>query len=123
MSRRAVLRSLCVIPVVIAMGADPAHPRQDRPLSPAESLSRFRVADDLEMELLLSEPEIAQPVFLNFDERGRMWVVEYRQYPDPAGLTVVSRDGVWRAVYDKVSPPPPHQFRGADRITIHEDTD
>ena len=41
----------------------------------------------------------------------------------PAGLKMVSRDSVWRAVYDKVPPPPPHQFRGADRITIHEDAD
>ncbi len=52
-----------------------------------------------------------------------MWVVEYRQYPEPAGLTMLGRDAVWRATYDKVSPPPPHQFRGLDRITIHEDTD
>ena len=29
----------------------------------------------------------------------------------------------WRAVYDKVPPPPPHHFRGKDKITIHEDTD
>ena len=91
-------------------------------LSPADAASRFHVADDLAWDLVLSEPEIAQPVFLNFDERGRMWVVEYRQYPSPAGLKMVSRDSVWRAVYDKVPPPPPHQFRGADRITIHEDS-
>ena len=36
---------------------------------------------------------------------------------------MVSHDGVWRAVYDKVPPPPPHHFRGKDKITIHEDTD
>ena len=71
---------------------------------------------------VLAEPEISQPVFLNFDERGRMWVVEYRQYPAPAGLNVLSHDVFWRAVYDKVSPPPPHQIRGHDRITIHEST-
>ena len=28
-----------------------------------------------------------------------------------------------RSVYDKVPPPPPNHFRGADKITIHEDTD
>ena len=92
-------------------------------LSPAESITRFQVADDLEWEQVLAEPLIAQPVFLNFDERGRMWVVEYRQYPSPAGLKMVSRDSVWRAVYDRVPPPPPHHFKGADRITIHEDSD
>ena len=93
------------------------------PLTPEASLARFRVADDLVWEQLLTEPQIAQPVFLNFDERGRMWVVEYRQYPSPAGLTRISRDSVWRSVYDKVPPPPPRHFPGKDRISIHEDTD
>ena len=93
------------------------------PLAPEASMARFRVADDLVWEQLLTEPQIAQPVFLNFDERGRMWVVEYRQYPSPAGLTRISRDSVWRSVYDKVPPPPPRHFPGKDRISIHEDTD
>ncbi|MFM8878419.1 MAG: PVC-type heme-binding CxxCH protein, partial [Verrucomicrobiota bacterium] len=86
-------------------------------------MTRFHVADDLEWEPLLAEPQIAQPVFLNFDERGRMWVVEYRQYPSPAGLTRISRDSVWRSVYDKVPPPPPNHFPGKDRVSIHEDSD
>lgn len=93
------------------------------PLSPEESMKQFRVWDDFEFELVLAEPVIEQPVFLNFDERGRMWVVEYRQYPDPAGLTMMSRDSVWRAVYDKVPSAPPGHVRGLDRITIHEDSD
>ncbi len=92
-------------------------------LSPKDAATRFQVADDLEWEQVLAEPLITQPVFLNFDERGRMWVVEYRQYPWPAGLKMVSRDSVWRAVYDRVPPPPPNHFKGADRITIHEDSD
>jgi len=68
------------------------------------------------------EPVIGQPLQVSFDERGRMWVVEYRQYPDPAGLTALSRDKYLRTVYDKVPPPPPNHFRGKDRISIHEDT-
>lgn len=92
-------------------------------LSPKEAMAHFQVADDLEWEQVLAEPQISQPVFLNFDERGRLWVVEYRQYPWPAGLKMVSRDSVWRAVYDRVPPPPPNHFKGADRITIHEDSD
>ncbi|HWA86816.1 MAG TPA: PVC-type heme-binding CxxCH protein [Opitutus sp.] len=82
---------------------------------------------DLAIDRVLQEPVVAQPVFLNFDERGRMWVVQYRQYPTPAGLKVVSHDEWWRVVYDRKKPPPPYDtpdkaaFRGHDRITIHED--
>ena len=103
--------------------ADPPAAKQDGPLAPAEARARFRVPDDLAIDLVVSEPEIAQPVSVNFDERGRLWVVEYRQYPEVAGLKVLSRDGVWRVVFDRASPPPPHHFRGLDRITIHEDAD
>lgn len=94
-----------------------------KPLSPREALRAFQVPKDLEIEQVLAEPVISQPLFVDWDERGRMWVVEYRQYPYPAGLKMVSRDEYWRAVYDKVPLPPPHGDRGLDRITIHEDTD
>ena len=106
-----------------APALDPPQEAKAPALSPKEAATRFQVADDLEWEQVLAEPLISQPVFLNFDERGRMWVVEYRQYPSPAGLKMVSRDSVWRAVYDRVPPPPPNHFKGADRITIHEDSD
>ena len=103
----------------------PGHsiPAQDRPIGAAEAAKSFTVPDDLEIELVLAEPIIRQPVFLNFDERGRMWVVQYLQYPAPAGLNVISKDQWWRAVYDKVPEPPPRGARGLDKITIHEDTD
>src|SRR5262245_53087784 len=82
-------------------------------LSPAESAKTFHVTDGaLTWELVLAEPDIAQPVFLNWDERGRLWVCEYRQYPAPAGLMPVSHDEFWRTVYDKVPEPPPRGVRG-----------
>jgi len=96
---------------------------QDTPLSPAASRDLFKIPDDLEVDLVLSEPTISQPLFMSFDERGRLWVLNYLQYPEPAGLTLVSKDQWWRAVYDKVPEPPPHGVKGKDKITIHEDTD
>ena len=51
------------------------------PLAPAAALASFRVPDDLELELVLAEPIVRQPVSMNFDERGRLWVVQYLQYP------------------------------------------
>ena len=95
----------------------------DGPLSPAESLARMKTPADLQVELVLSEPQIGQPLSMKWDHRGRLWVMNYLQYPNPAGLKMVSRDKFLRSVYDQVPPPPPNHFRGADKITIHEDTD
>ena len=95
---------------------------QQAKMSPAESAKAFEVADDLRFDQVLAEPIVKQPIAMTFDERGRLWVVQYIQYPHPAGLKVLSRDNFWRVVYDKIPPPPPHHDRGKDRITIHEDT-
>jgi len=92
-------------------------------LSPEESMKTFTVAEDLEWELILAEPQIAQPVWMHFDPKGRLWVCEYRQYPYPAGVEVLSRDRFYRVTYDKVPPAPPNHDRGADRISVHEDKD
>lgn len=93
------------------------------PQSPAEALKQFSIPDDLEIELALSEPEVRQPLSIKWDPRGRLWVNQFIQYPDPAGLKMVSRDKFLRSVYDKVPAPPPHHFPGLDRISFHEDTD
>ena len=93
------------------------------PLSPADALKTMKTPDDLRVELHLSEPHIGQPLSIKWDSRGRLWVVNYLQYPSPAGLKMVSRDKFLRTVYDKVPLPPPNHFPGADKITIHEDTD
>ena len=94
-----------------------------KPKTPEESLAAFKVASDLKIELVAAEPDVRQPVFLNFDHRGRMWVVQYLQYPFPAGLKVVRYDEHLRAIFDKVPLPPPHHDKGRDKITIHEDQD
>lgn len=92
-------------------------------LPPAESLAKLRAGEGLLVEDILHEPLIAQPTHLSFDDRGRLWVAQYRQYPYPAGLKQLSRDMFYRAVFDRVPPAPPNHDRGADRITVHADTD
>ena len=101
----------------------PKNTEQSGPLSPADALSSFKVFEDLEIQQVLAEPIVRQPLHLSWDARGRLWVVQYLQYPAPAGLKLLSKDQFWRAVYDKVPPPPPKHFKGEDKITIHEDTD
>ncbi|HEY2587582.1 MAG TPA: PVC-type heme-binding CxxCH protein [Tepidisphaeraceae bacterium] len=97
--------------------------RQTPALSPKEELTRFHARPGLAVDLIASEPNIRQPLCINFDERSRMWVVHYIQYPFPQGLKVVEYDQYIRAKFDKVPAPPPHGVRGHDRITILEDVD
>lgn len=94
-----------------------------KPLSVEESLKTFTLPDDLVIETVLAEPIVRQPLHISFDERGRMWVVQYLQYPFPEGLKVIKYDEHLRAVFDKTPLPPPHGDKGRDKITIHEDTD
>jgi putative membrane-bound dehydrogenase-like protein len=98
-----------------------APARNTNALSPQDEQKQFKLADGLAIDLIASEPAIRQPLNISFDERGRMWVVQYIQYPYPAGLKVVEYDRYIRAKFDKVPPPPPNNFKGADKITILED--
>ena len=80
------------------------------PAPPAEALKKLKLADGLAMQVVAHEPAVAQPLNMYFDERGRLWVTQYLQYPFPAGLKIVEYDKYLRAVYDKVPPPPPNQI-------------
>jgi putative membrane-bound dehydrogenase-like protein len=51
------------------------------PLSVKGSLERTQVAPDLRLELFAAEPDIAKPIFMAWDERGRLWIAETRDYP------------------------------------------
>ena len=92
-------------------------------LAPEESVMGLNLADGYLAELVAAEPVIRQPIDIQFDARGRIWVVQYLQYPFPAGLTVVSYDKYLRAEYDSTPLPPPHHMGGADKITILDDVD
>src|SRR2546421_2913221 len=86
--------------------------------SPQQSLDQLKVADGFEVKLVANEPEIRKPLSINFDLRGRLWVIQYLQYPTPAGLKPVSVDQYLRTKYDRVPEPPPRGPKGVDRITI-----
>ena len=93
------------------------------PSTPADSLKKFTVRKGLTVELIAAEPAVTQPIHVSWDSQGRLWVVQYRQYPFPAGLKVVSYDQHLRAQFDKVPLPPPSGEKGADIISVLEDTD
>jgi putative membrane-bound dehydrogenase-like protein len=78
------------------------------------------VPDGFRVELIAAEPLVRQPVAIDFDERGRLWVMQYLQYPNPAGLKRVKVDRYSRTIYDRLPEPPPRGPKGADRLTILE---
>ena len=80
---------------------DPA-PKYQLPLSPEESAKLIQVPAGFKLELFAAEPNIINPIAMNWDEKGRLWVIETVDYPNTV------RD-------DKGS--------GDDRIKICEDTD
>jgi len=53
--------------------------------------------EEFRVSLFAAEPMVRQPVCIEFDDRGRLWVVQYLQYPNPAGLKRVSVVGTWSA--------------------------
>jgi putative membrane-bound dehydrogenase-like protein len=91
--------------------------------TPEEAIKRMQVPDGFQVKLVASEPMIRQPVTMSFDDRGRLWVLQYLQYPNPAGLKPIKVDQYLRTVYDRVPEPPPKGPKGADRITILSDPD
>ncbi|MBI3838415.1 MAG: c-type cytochrome [Planctomycetia bacterium] len=107
----------------LALAFSGARAASAQALAPGEALKHFKVADGFEVQLFASEPEVRQPLTMTFDDRGRMWVIQYLQYPAPAGLKPVEVDRYLRTKYDRVPEPPPKGPRGADKITILEDTD
>src|SRR6516164_9032668 len=74
--RRALL-------VLVLLAIPSALPAADvrNPLTPKEAQKLFRLPPGLRIELVASEPQIESPVAMAFDEDGKLWVVEMRDYP------------------------------------------
>lgn len=54
---------------------------QDKALSPEESMKRIQLDGDYEVQLVASEPLVLDPVEVTWDEKGRMYVADMRDYP------------------------------------------
>lgn len=49
-------------------------------LTPEEALHTFEIEEGFRIELVASEPLIHDPVAMDFDEKGRIWVAEMQSY-------------------------------------------
>jgi putative membrane-bound dehydrogenase-like protein len=119
-SRRTRAGALAALGLALLLAPDRAR---GQGYAPGVAAQKMGAADGFAVKLVAAEPMVRQPVALEFDERGRLWVIQYLQYPNPAGLKRVAVDRYSRTVYDRVPEPPPRGPKGADRITILSDFD
>jgi mono/diheme cytochrome c family protein len=69
--------------------------------NPATSFDKYKIADGFEIQLAASEPLIEAPVAMDFDNQGRMWVVEMRGFmPNLAGTGDTVPNGRISILYD-----------------------
>ena len=77
-------------------------PEQSPPLSPEEEMKHFYLPPGYHVEVVAAEPIVQDPVAIDWDADGRMWVVEYPEYVrdleapepnlDPIGRIAVLED-------------------------------
>ncbi|MDP1587567.1 MAG: c-type cytochrome, partial [Prosthecobacter sp.] len=65
-----------------------------QPFSVKGSMERTQVPADCELKVFASEPDIAKPIAFAWDERGRCWVVETRDYPHGVSTKGEGQDSV-----------------------------
>src|SRR5215203_6054171 len=64
--------------------------RSNAPVKPGDALSTFELPAGFKIELVASEPLISDPVDMEIDEYGRMYVVEMHGYPlDKSGTGII----------------------------------
>lgn len=68
--------------------------RKTDPLPPAQEQKTFHLPPGFEIQLVAAEPDIAKPMNLAFDARGRLWITESREYPFAAPINQPGRDAI-----------------------------
>lgn len=59
----------------------PEPVKYQAPLSPEDSMRYTQVPADFDLQLFAAEPDVVKPIYMAWDERGRAWVIEARDYP------------------------------------------
>jgi len=108
--RAALLFVLCLLTVAGAEAAKPdaltalpagvinSQKVGENPLPPLQSLAKITAPEGFRVSLFAGEPDVRQPIAMEIDDRGRLWVAECYAYR------------TWKA-------------KGVDRLLIFEDTD
>src|SRR5436309_12949934 len=93
------LAALAVFALTVAAVAD--DPKPVGPKTPDEERATFQLAPGFRIELVASEPQIADPVAMAFDQNGRLYVAEMRGYPNDGFGTGNITSGCIKLLEDK----------------------
>ncbi len=82
---RSFVQACCGLGFVFAVVAAQATPLvvETDPLTPEQQRAQFHLPPGFEIQLVVADPEIGQPMNLNFDASGRLWVTSSLEYPYP----------------------------------------
>ena len=74
---------------------DGAWNKMQKPLTVEESMKHFVTPVGFEVKLFVAEPQLeGKPIFMTWDERGRLWVCETYDYPNELQPTGEGRDRI-----------------------------
>lgn len=125
-SRRFLVLSALVLPGLVFGHAaySVAQPPADDPfalgvrntdaVSAEQQLTTFSVPEGFSVQLVAAEPDIAKPMNLAFDAKGRMWVSSSLEYPFAAAADETPRDTI-RILEDT------NGDSRADKVTVFAD--
>ncbi len=60
----------------------PGEQLEQEPLSPEESMKHIQVPADFTLDLFAHEPNVMHPIAMSWDERGRLYVLITKDYPN-----------------------------------------
>lgn len=106
------LLACVILPPTFLSAADNTLIAPTEALPATEQQTKFKLPEGFEIQLVASEPDIGQPMNLNFDAAGRLWVTSSLEYPYPvAGPGVEPRPAHLAGTGDG---------KPRDRVTIFE---
>ena len=84
--RAAITSVIAIVPMLVmtALAAPVTLVAPTDKLSPEQQKATFKLPPGFEIQLVAAEPDIAKPMNIAFDDRGRLWVTDTIEYPWPA---------------------------------------
>ena len=72
---------LCLFLSIAMASCQKSHTSDNGPVAPEDALATFQLEPGFKIELVAAEPLVSDPVDMEIDEEGRLYIVEMHGYP------------------------------------------